>query len=208
MTVEETNRYLKTYEEELNRIAATGDTRLLLSWSGEQLAFAAEGLRTASAGDLAGREMILLQVSEPHVMALCRAGMGADALATACMTVMTCIAGAGKPDDFPDVYVGYLQNIFLLALTLANDMQLARVDADGHLSRIAALAGALVMALAKRFEDSLSPEVRDKNTMIHEDLAMLAPSELTFGGREVVPSMTIDICADIVARLKALGLEE
>ncbi len=87
-------------------------------------------------------------------------------------------------------------------------MQLVRLDADGHLSRIAALAGALAMALAKRFEDSLSPEVRDKNTMIHEDLVMLAPSELTFGGREVVPSMTIDICADIVARLKALGLEE
>lgn len=205
MPAEDIHGRLQAFNAELRRLAAAGDGRDILAWTGEELARAAEDLRKSAPYDRSAYGVLVLYVAGPHTGALFDAGMGLEALATSSMVLMTCLIEKVDPDKIPTIYTSTLQSTFATAAALADDPTLAMRDPDGHLARIAAMYGALCCATVDRIGAANLPEqICAADAGIRGHIESLPPHMLTFDGKKIGATMALDIAADATARLKSL----
>ncbi len=197
---------LDEYYKNLETISADGDQEAVLRWTGEQLALAGERLKASSPEDVVARASELLVITRPHVEALHSVGMAGDALATQALALLTALMGKANPEDMPQLYMRSLESLCMCAAMYTSTLQDSRV---AQASQIAAQCFGLFVATAHSYMPRFGAP--DDLRLLYDKLrrqAQQAGEEVThFRGNIIVPQMAVDILADSLSRLRALGVE-
>ena len=208
MRPEDVEALLIQYKEELTALIGNGDGRDILAWTGERLAAAAESYRVADEASRPAGALYLIFVADTHLRCLYDAGMYLDMLGTALMVLMTVLMGRLNPSDIPMGYIAYVQKVHTIAAGVADDRSLMASDPDGHLFKIVGMTAALAAATYRTLApQGLGGRLAATNSEIEALLATLPDSETTLDDKKITATMALDVAADSLARLHALGLE-
>ena len=193
-------------DDYMQRMAAVapGD---MLRWTGEELARAAERLRTAPEADRPLRAEEMLVTAHHHIQALADAGMADQALATSLLAPLTVIMSHVSPEAIP---VPYCHSLALAAMAATD--YFGTQQTSGAADMAAAIAGAVTALFAATVRAySAGGAIPEQLVTLAGQLTEVAKANdtytATFDGHEIVPTMAIDILVDSLNRLRSLGVE-
>lgn len=179
----------------------------MLRWTGEELARAAERLRTAPESDRPLRAEEMLVTAHHHIQALADAGMADQALATSMLAPLTVIMSHVSPESIP---VPYCHSLALAAMAAMD--YLGTHQTSGAADMAAAIAGAvtgLFAATVRAYSSggAIPAQLVTLSVQLTEVSKANDTYTGTFAGHEIVPTMAIDILVDSLNRLRSLGVE-
>lgn len=200
------NEILDEYYSNLKTVSADGDHEVLLRWTGEQLALAGERLKASSPDDLDARASELLVITRPHVDALHGVGMAGDALATQALALLTALMSKANPEKMPGLYMRSLECLCLCAAMYTSSLQDDRVS---QASQIAAQCFGLFVATANSYIPRFGApdDLRQLCDRLRRQAKQAGEEVTHFRGNVIIPQMAVDILADTLSRLSALGVE-
>ncbi len=203
----ESKEILEKFNTEFAEINAQGGLQLALRWSGEQLAQAGERLRKANDADRQARGAELLVIAGAHIATLSEAQLDPDAFATQAMAVLTVIMERVDPEKMASLYLGCLQ---MLCIMGARWLYGVKGDADimQGMTIMSEVYG-LFLATAHNFMPRFgaSDDMKKFYDHLRHITADNAEEIRLFRGMPLQPTMAADVLADILARLRALGVE-
>ena len=193
-------------DDYLKRLSAVAPEDLL-RWTGEELAMAAERLRSADATELTLRAEELLVTAHHHIQCLAEGNMPDQALATSLLAPLTVIMSRVNPEDIP---VPYCHSLAVAAMASADyfGMQHSSEGLNTAASIYGSVTGLLVSTVKSYSAKTALPSAL-VSLSEHLSDASKAQDAYTdsFSGHKIVPTMAIDILVDSLNLLRSQGVE-